>query len=92
MAEDQPVCETPDDGRFNPKTPFLLLLAVTNEDGTVNAEESHITVVPVNDMKSAETMALNHAEDNGEEVYVYECRPVRRVFRPPLRILTLTKR
>lgn len=78
-----------DDGRLNPRKAFYMLLPAINNDGTVNPEETVLCTTDA--LAGAVELSKAHAEEEGEAVFIYECRPVRRVARGPIRVQPLMK-
>jgi hypothetical protein len=79
----------PNDGRRNPRKPFFMLLAAFNSDNTVNPEES--VSGSFDTLADALEIAKDGVEDSDEEMYIYECRPVRLIKRGPVVVRALMK-
>ena len=79
----------PMDGRVVARKTFYMVLPSINEDGTVNPTESvHATHT---DIPAAEADAKEQVELGDDDLFIYECRPIRRVMRGQVRVLPLMK-
>ena len=68
---------------------FFVKIAAWNSDDTLGVDCEGLTARLA--VETATDDALEEVENNGGEVYVYECRAVRKVVRGKTRVINIVK-
>lgn len=77
-----------DEGHVDPLKPFYLMLNVNNLDGTLDMKVE--TPTAFGSLDEAMPHAAEQVEGDGGVVYIYECRPLRRIRRHSVLVDDLT--
>lgn len=77
-----------DEAHVDPLKPFYLMLNVNNLDGTLDMKIEAPTAFGALD--AAVMQASDQVDDAGGVVYIYECRPLRRIKRHSVLVDDLT--